>query len=278
MRNGVVSCVYTIRNLINGHRYIGSAVDLRIRVNLHRSQLRRGIHHSRYLQRAWNLHGEDNFIFEAIEMVGDKCQLIIREQYYIDTMKPEYNCAPTAGSMLGFVFSGESLKKLLTKNIGRKRSPEFKAKIAASRRGVRASTQVKANMSRAQKAVWSNPEYRARMTKVLIDSRQGTKSKQNLVNGIRAAWARRRSREKKRDLPYGVMRDRGKFRACSYRNSGSYSLGCYATPEEAGEVVAKFNAHYDLTGDIDDSMVRRRKGRRHGASSIPSQLLLWPEK
>jgi group I intron endonuclease len=44
----------------------------------------------------------------------DKSEVISREQYYINQLKPEYNILPTAGSLLGFKHSEETIAKLST--------------------------------------------------------------------------------------------------------------------------------------------------------------------
>ena len=108
-----ISVIYNIRNLINDKGYIGSAIDFKARQVIHRCQLLKDKHHSKHLQRAYNKHGKDNFIYEIIEYVEDKTKLIEREQVWLDFFNPEYNICKTAGSSLGV-----------------KRSDEFKAKIS----------------------------------------------------------------------------------------------------------------------------------------------------
>ena len=99
------SGIYQIRNLKNDKVYIGSAKSLKDRKNLHFSKLRRGIHHSIVLQRAFNLYGVNSFSFEVIEEVAELKNLIEREQHYFDIRKPEYNICKVAGSSLGVISS-----------------------------------------------------------------------------------------------------------------------------------------------------------------------------
>lgn len=61
--------IYRIRNTLNEKVYVGSAVDIRKRWQGHKSHLDEGVHHCRYLQRAWLKHGEIAFVFEFIEAV-----------------------------------------------------------------------------------------------------------------------------------------------------------------------------------------------------------------
>lgn len=101
------SGIYRIRNKINGHCYIGSAVVIKKRFNTHKHSLRNKKHHSIYLQRAWDKYGETNFSFEILENV-EKQFLIEKEQYYLNELNPEYNICKIAGSCLGVKFSKDS--------------------------------------------------------------------------------------------------------------------------------------------------------------------------
>ena len=83
--------IYMIRNIINGHKYIGSTNNFKRRFIKHRSELRKNYHHSIYLQRAYNKYGEDKFeicILEVCQPIHDT--LLMLEQKYLD-MRPEYN-------------------------------------------------------------------------------------------------------------------------------------------------------------------------------------------
>lgn len=59
--------IYKIRNVVNGKFYVGSAKDTRTRFRQHRKLLRKGTHHCKHLQAAWNKYGEDVFKFEVVE-------------------------------------------------------------------------------------------------------------------------------------------------------------------------------------------------------------------
>lgn len=79
--------VYKITNKANGKIYIGSSNSLDKRWYQHSFQLKNGIHANQHLQRAWNLYGEDNFVFEIIEECSPEIQFE-REQYYLNTLNP----------------------------------------------------------------------------------------------------------------------------------------------------------------------------------------------
>lgn len=84
-----ISGVYQIICLLNGKIYIGSSKDVHYRWKKHRQYLNKNRHKNPYLQRAWNLHGEDNFKFEITEETSVNT-LIGREQFWLDN-KQSYN-------------------------------------------------------------------------------------------------------------------------------------------------------------------------------------------
>ena len=85
----------------------------------HASQLRRGVHENPHLLNSWKKYGYEAFEFEVVEFC-EKADLIPREQYYLDTWRPEFNCGTVAQApALGIV-----------------RSPEYGAKISAALKGV----------------------------------------------------------------------------------------------------------------------------------------------
>lgn len=105
-----ISGVYVILNKINKKIYIGSACNINTRWNTHKFSLRKGKHHSIYLQRSFDKYGEDAFLFYILEECN-KENLIKNEQFYIDLLDPEYNISKNAGSCLGVKGTPESNKK-----------------------------------------------------------------------------------------------------------------------------------------------------------------------
>jgi group I intron endonuclease len=149
------SGIYRIRCLANGKVYIGSAVDFAERWRVHVYELDRGKHHSRYLQRAWNKHGPDGFVFEVIEY-ADQPVLIEREQWHLDNAQAcnprhGYNTSPTAGSQLGFKHSEETRAAYSEARKGRVVTPETKARIRAKHLGRVFSPETKAKMKAARR-------------------------------------------------------------------------------------------------------------------------------
>ena len=146
------SGIYSITCLVNGKRYIGSAVNFNARWSTHKCALIKGRHHSIHLQRAWDKHGGDNFRFSVLEYCEPEL-LIETEQRYLDEHRPYggagYNIAPTAGSTLGAKRTREQIEKTASKNRGRKLSAEHRRKIGEASRGRIHSQETKAKMSAA---------------------------------------------------------------------------------------------------------------------------------
>lgn len=59
--------VYSIFNLENGKRYVGSSINIYNRLYEHLHNLRNNKAHNRHLQAAWNKYGEDSFKFNILE-------------------------------------------------------------------------------------------------------------------------------------------------------------------------------------------------------------------
>jgi len=110
------SGIYKITNTVNQKIYVGSSVNIAKRFNAHKNSLIKNIHHSKTMQRSWNKYGKDSFIFNVIEFVEIKENLLIREQHYLDTLNPfgknGFNNEKIAGSHLGIKHSEETKKKM----------------------------------------------------------------------------------------------------------------------------------------------------------------------
>lgn len=88
------SGVYLVTCATNGARYVGSSKRILVRWADHKRALRRDKHTCRYLQHCWNKHGEASFQWEVLEKCGTDV-MRVREQHYIDTIKPELNVMRT---------------------------------------------------------------------------------------------------------------------------------------------------------------------------------------
>lgn len=123
------SGIYQIYNLVTGTYYIGSAFNLSKRYSSHKWLLAKNEHYNKKLQYSYNKYGGDNFEFRLLEFC-EKGNVIEREQYYFDTLKPYYNCNPKAGNCAGRKLSVEHIQKIIAANTGLVRTEEQKRLIS----------------------------------------------------------------------------------------------------------------------------------------------------
>ena len=87
--------IYKITCSENNRIYIGSAKNLLKRWLRHLNDLRNNKHVNIHLQRTYDKYGENSFKFEIVENC-DVDNLLVREQYYLDLLKPEFNIGKNA--------------------------------------------------------------------------------------------------------------------------------------------------------------------------------------
>ena len=147
--------VYKIRNIINGHYYIGSTVDSRKRFWAHRKDLRNNVHVCVHLQRAWNKYGEDAFKFEIVQKLHSRNDLFPTEQKLLNEHFGKdycYNVAAYADAPM------------------RDASPEMRARLAERtkawlerdghpRQGVPHTDESKQQMSESRTGKAAGPEH-----------------------------------------------------------------------------------------------------------------------
>lgn len=80
----IESGIYKIQNLLNGKLYIGSSLNVKRRLTLHKCNLRKNKHVNLALQNAFKKYGQDAFSFEKI-LVCSKEYLLMYEQLIIDS-------------------------------------------------------------------------------------------------------------------------------------------------------------------------------------------------
>lgn len=174
--------IYAIRNRVNGHAYIGSTNGYKARWQTHRSTLRRKIHHSFVLQRAWDKYGEDAFEFKILLV----CPSELRVFYETRLITLEtYNVLRTpkeSGVRGGWTHSAEFKAKMSALHKGKQLSEEHRAKLSdiatgrvydasfrarakARQLGVTPSEQTRARLSAANKGRTVSLETRAKLSK-----------------------------------------------------------------------------------------------------------------
>jgi group I intron endonuclease len=127
------SGIYRWNNLITGSSYVGSAVNLTKRLSNYfsttflKKELRRS---NSIISNSLLKYGYNKFSLDILEYC-EASVLIKREQYYLDTLKCEYNILKIANSRLG---SKHSLKTLL-KFKERRLSPEALINLKLAKAG-----------------------------------------------------------------------------------------------------------------------------------------------
>lgn len=185
---------------MNGKRYIGSAKDFDVRWRCHRYQLRKGTHANRYLQAAWVKYGEAAFEYRHLAVCAPQ-DLITEEQSAIDSLSPEYNLSPTAGSTLGVRFTSDTKRKISValkgKTLGRKRDRAAVEKGAAAHRGrkrpAETGEKIRARLS-GRKRPETSPETRAKLSAAL----KGKPKQPHVIEALQAGRARHEYTDERR--------------------------------------------------------------------------------
>lgn len=147
--------IYKIENIVNNKIYIGSCSNFNVRKGSHLCLLRQGEHHSIKLQRSFDKYGEINFIITLIEKC-EKENLISREQYYIDTLKPFYNICLVAGSTKGRIFTDLHKERLSKSLTGKIRTEEQKERQRQIKMGKAHTEKTKEKVSKIANIIKGN--------------------------------------------------------------------------------------------------------------------------
>lgn len=85
----MTSGIYTIKNKINGHIYVGQSIDIETRWKQHVSDLKKDRHHCKPLQKEFGNFGIDSFEFSIVcELLPDSENLRKHEAVLIDELAP----------------------------------------------------------------------------------------------------------------------------------------------------------------------------------------------
>ena len=131
------SGIYKITNVINNKCYIGSARIIKYRIKEHFRMLDKDSHHSKKLQNAYNKYGKENFVFDVL--INCPIEYLVKsEQWFIDTLSPDYNIAKVAGSSLVQKRTQEQKDKIKNNharhNLGKKFSDEVRKKMSEAQK------------------------------------------------------------------------------------------------------------------------------------------------
>ena len=108
--------IYQITCTVNGKRYVGQSIDIKRRFNQHKRKPPDG------MREDFELYGVDKFKFEVLEECAPE-NLTAREDFYLDTLKPEYNIRTE-----GHGISDAAREKLRRDRTGKKR-PDISRRV-----------------------------------------------------------------------------------------------------------------------------------------------------
>jgi group I intron endonuclease len=179
--------IYQIVCRTSGKRYIGSASGKRYafsaRWSRHIKDLKLNKHHCQHLQNAWNLYGEDDFLFMIVDILPKEL-CIEREQMYLNTI-PKNQLMNTSNTASGG--NGGS-------NKGQKRSPE-QCKMQSHRcKGIRKNPDSLINYSKAAEERW---RLRLTLSKKQVQA--------ILPDGTVKVWASAREAAKELKVSHGSI-------------------------------------------------------------------------
>ena len=186
------SGVYKITNTVSGRVYVGSSSNISKRWLAHKFLLKNGQHHSRLLQRSWDKHGADVFVFEIIVLFPVDL-LLQKEQEWIERLNAAsprngFNVLPTAGSQRGAKRTAQARLNMSKAAKGKKkpkRTPEHQAKLTQARIGKVFSAEVRAKISTAQTGKKRGPHSEATKLKI-SEAHKGEKPN---IEALKKAWA-----------------------------------------------------------------------------------------
>jgi group I intron endonuclease len=145
------SGVYEIVNLVNGKRYVGSAVRLAKRRKHHFFRLRNGDHANKHLQSSYNKHGREAFKFEVVVYCAPET-LAAEEQRRIDSY-PRcrlFNIRRQAQSNEGVVASEETRRRMSAAHRGKVFSEDTRRKLSDALAGKIVSGEARRRMAEAK--------------------------------------------------------------------------------------------------------------------------------
>ena len=157
--------IYKISNTIDNKIYIGSAYNFKDRWASHRYELLNEKHPNTILQNFVCKYGIACLVFEIVEKC-DSQFLLEREQFYLDTLKPEFNISKFASSFFkGMKHSEEAKDKIRKKNSGRKFTEEHRQKISKGHKGKVVSEETRKKLSIVKKGTVASEETKRKISK-----------------------------------------------------------------------------------------------------------------
>lgn len=217
----MLSGIYCIKNIITNKVYVGSTKNFKKRWNTHLKDLRAGKHSSIKLQRSYNKHGEDKFVFEIIELVEyDKDVIVDKENYYMQYFDSKANGYNIADAAFGDVLTHHPNRLQIIENmrnglIKRMQDPEERIKCSqpGEKNGMYGKTHTeesKRKMSKAQTGKESCTKGKTFDELYGIDKSNEIKQKISSINKLRIGdknsfYGKKHTEESKKKMSQSMM-------------------------------------------------------------------------
>jgi group I intron endonuclease len=243
--------VYAIRQISTSRLYIGSSKKLYDRLRHHFYELRKGVHHSRFLQRAWDKHSSADFEWAVLQKLPpgftkeDQQKL---EDFWIEEtqcFRPSLGFNSTTSTRISDL-SAEARERVLKMH----RTPEMRAKHAAIARGKHPEWRNEIGRLAMKKKFAENPDYKNRMMKLFHPPGKKLSAKQREKISI-AGKGRKLSPEVCKHLS---ERQKQAWADPLYRESQSASLRGRTMPPSS----RKGKSFIELYGEEKASLVREK--------------------
>lgn len=161
------AAIYRWVNNVNNKTYIGSSVNLSVRLYKYYS-LKHLNERKTPIHNALLKYGFENFTLEILEYCEKELNPTIREQYYFSILKPEYNILEQAGSSLGYKHRDETLEFFKKE---RKASEETRKNLSLAATGRILTIEDKKKLSDLRKGAVLSMETRSKIAAAAVSLR-----------------------------------------------------------------------------------------------------------
>jgi len=166
--------IYKIQSKLNGKIYIGSSINLNIRLNEHKNDLIKNKHYNNHLQNHFNKYGINDLIFEIILYISNEKYLRDIEQLYLNSYDWENTFNISKNTKVGnnkmdkkvFQYSKNG-KFIKTFNSINQASKEIYNNIIYSN-NIRQCCDIKNNRIICKNFMWSFKKYDQLITKYIL--------------------------------------------------------------------------------------------------------------
>lgn len=127
--------IYSITNIINNKKYIGYSIDIARRWQTHKRDLKNNKHENEHLQNAYNLYGEDSFVYEIIEECKEN-QLKEHEKYWIKYYNSKENGYNMSDGGDGILNPPEDVRKKISEGLKGSKNGMYGVHLTGEKNGM----------------------------------------------------------------------------------------------------------------------------------------------